>query len=71
MRRGLHSGIYGSETTHRWIMAIMLAGFVVVGLKQTKSRLTTSVRERLTTLFSLVIFNQHITLATITRAQDV
>ena len=62
---GSPSGVSGCSKTHRWIMAIIFVGFVVVGLRMTKLRLTTSNRERLKTSISLVIFNQPMELVTI------
>lgn len=67
---GLRSGAGGSESTHLWIMAIIFAGYAVVGLLRTKSRWTTSNRERQKTSISLVIFNQHMELVTIEKGVD-
>ena len=64
---GWRLGEGGYRRTHRWIMAIMFAEYVVVGLRMTKLRSTISNRERQRTSIRLVIFNQPMELVTIER----
>lgn len=63
--RGWRSDVNGSVLTHRWIMAIIFAGFVVVGLLRTKSLLTISGRGQQKTYIDMVIFNRPMGLVTI------
>ena len=65
--RGSRSGKGGSETTRHWIMAIICAGFVVIGLERVKSLSTTSGLERQKTSMIVTIFNQPMEVATIER----
>lgn len=67
---GSRSGKGGSETTRHWIMAITCAGFVVIGLERVKSHLTTLSLERQRTSIRLVIFNQPMDLAIITKDRE-
>ena len=64
---GLRSGKGGSETTRHWIMAIICAGFVVIGLERVKLHLTTLTLERQRTSIVLTIFNQPMELVITTK----
>ena len=66
-RHGLHIEECGCYKIRRWIMAIMLAEFVVLGLMRTKCPSTTLSQERHTIRFWLVIFNQYMEFAIIER----
>ena len=66
---GSRSGKGGSETTRHWILAIICAGFVVIGLERVKSLSTTSNLERQKTSIILTIFNQPMEVATIERVR--
>lgn len=68
---GLGLGSIGYRTTYPWIMAIIFAGFVVVGLRKTRSRLTISSPEQPAICLTLLIFNQPIGYVILERGADV
>lgn len=64
-QRGWHTEAIGYVTTPQWIMAIIFAGFAVVGLNTVRSRWITSSQEHWRICFRLVIFNRHMDIVTI------
>lgn len=68
VRIGSGSENIGFKITRHWIMAVTLAGFVVVGLHMKKSRWTILYPGKRVTCLTLVIFNQPMAVATIIRA---
>ena len=66
-QHGLLFDVNGCVGIPRLIMGVTLVGYVVVGLREMRYLSTTSSLERRITLLQIVIFNQYITIATITR----
>lgn len=64
-RIGFDSGSTGYVTTPQWIMAIIFAGFAVIGLYTVRSRWTTSNHVQWRICLRLVIFNQRMDIVTI------
>lgn len=67
---GYDSGVTGFETFHHSTTDTTCAEFVVIGFRKVKSLSTTSSPVLQRTCLTLIIFNQHMDIATIERAQD-